>query len=146
MTDKSDMDETELRNEYGMPPVADLKGANNRGNIHQAVDNSVNKALPWVAFSWFLSGGSIIGLIIMALLMPRIIESEVAKGVAQSQASSSKEVASARADLSILMATVKADTTAIANTGREHARVALDKIEQTQTQLGAKGLIKVETH
>lgn len=34
----------------------------------------------------------------------------------------------------------------VANAGREHARIALDKVEQTQVQLGSKGLIDIEQH
>lgn len=47
-------------------------------------------------------------------------------------------------DAKVQAGTARAE--AIANSGREHARIALDKVEQTQIQLGAKGLIKVETH
>lgn len=99
--------------------------------ITSSVDQSVNKALPWVAFSWFLSGGAIIGLFLLALLVPHIIQSMVQKGIAEFQASIAQQIA---------------DISATANTGRQDARIALDKVEQTQTQLGAKGLIQPSTH
>jgi hypothetical protein len=39
--------EQDERNDWGLPPVsADVPY--NRGNVHQAVDNSVNKPMPWV--------------------------------------------------------------------------------------------------
>lgn len=53
-------------------------------------------------------------------MMPMIIDAKVQAGVA-------------RAEM-------------VANAGREHARIALDKVEQTQVQLGAKGLIDIEQH
>lgn len=53
-------------------------------------------------------------------MMPMVIDSKVQAGVAKAEM--------------------------VANTGREHARIALDKVEQTQVQLGAQGLIKIEQH
>jgi len=131
------------RNDYGLPIVA-ADAQDNRGNFNQQVE--INKALPWVAFSWFLSGGAIIGLFLMALLMPKLIDAGVAKAVSEARANASIELNDAKAQFGIQLAQVKSDATAIANTGREHARIALDKVEQTQVQLGAKGLIKPETH
>ena len=131
----------EKRNTFGMPTV-DADAPHNRGNFHQEVDQSVNKALPWVAFSWLLSGGAIIGLILMSLMIPAYVDSKMAQAVSESRATMAVQVADAR----IAMAQQVADAKASANTAREHARIALDKVEQTQTQLGAKGLIKPETH
>lgn len=54
------------------------------------------------------------------IMMPTIIDAKVQAGVA-------------RAEMT-------------ANAGREHARIALDKVEQAQVQLGAKGLIRIEQH
>jgi hypothetical protein len=115
--------EADERNEFGLP-VARIIGGE-RSPLTGNIDQSVNKALPWVAFSWFLSGGAIIGLILMALLMPKIIDSEVAAGTAQARADMAQQAAEARA---------------IANTGREHARVALDKVEDFRTKLAEKGI------
>lgn len=117
-------DDGERRNAEGFP-IVEANVPANRGNFHQEVDQSSNKALPWVAFSWFLSGGAIIGLLVMALLMPQIIEAQVAKGVAQAKAEMAQQAAEAKA---------------IAATGREHARVALDKVEDVRTKLAEQGI------
>lgn len=62
-----------------------------------------------------------LGLFLMqTFLMPQIIDSKVAAGVARAEA--------------------------IAHTADTNARVALDKVEQTQVQLGAAGLVKPSTH
>jgi len=114
---------TDDRNEYGLPRIEVKASDYSAQETH--IDHSVNKALPWIAFSWFLSGGAIIGLILMALLMPKIIDSEVAAGTAQARADMAQQAAEARA---------------IANTGREHARVALDKVEDFRTKLAEKGI------
>lgn len=121
--------EPDLRNDWGLPPVEVT--AKERAYQTTHVDQSVNKALPYVAFSWLLSGGALLGLILMALLIPQLIDSKVAAGVA---------------DAKTAMAQQAADAKATAQTAKEHARVALDKIEQTQVQLGANGLIKPSTH
>lgn len=118
----STADEDE-RNEYGMP-VASIRGGE-RSPITGNIDQSVNKALPWVAFSWFLSGGAVIGLIMMALLMPQIIEAQVAKGVAQAKAEMAQQAATANA---------------AANESRVHARIALDKVEDFRAKLAEKGI------
>lgn len=52
------------RNEWGLPPVV-TDAPNNRGAISQQVDNSVNKALPWVVLVAIVScsmAGAAIGL------------------------------------------------------------------------------------
>lgn len=110
--------EEEGRNEFGLPVTANAPS--NRGNFHQAVDNSVNKALPWVAFSWGLAFFAIGMIVVILAAAPAYIDAKVAAGVAPAMAT--------------------------ANTAREHARVALDKVEQTQVQLGAKGLVQPSTH
>lgn len=117
------------RNEYGYP--AAHVTAHERANQTTNVDQSVNKALPWVAFSWFLSGGALVGLIMMAILMPNLIESAVGKGVAQAKADMAQEIA---------------DTRATANAGREHARIALAEVQEANAQLKAKGLISAASH
>lgn len=120
----------DTRNEYGLPVTATVP--DNRGNFHQAVDNSVNKALPYISFSWFLSGGALIGLIFMAVLMPQIIEAQVAKGVAQAKAEMAQQVEEAKA---------------AANSGRIDGRVALDKVDSMREKLAEKGIkINLDGH
>lgn len=56
------------RNDWGLPPVT-AEASNNRGNFHQAVDQSVNKALPWVVLVAIVSctmGGLALGISIGA--------------------------------------------------------------------------------
>lgn len=126
---RPDADDDE-RNEWGLPPVL-ADAPYNRGAINQQVDQSVNKALPYVAGSWLLSGLAIGGVLLLALLMPYLIDSKVAAGVADAKSA---------------MAQQAADAKATAQTAKEHARVALDKVEQTQVQLGANGLVQPSTH
>lgn len=121
--------ETEERNEFGLPPISVT--AHEKANQHTEIDNSVNKALPWVAFSWFLSGGAIIGLVLMALLMPEIIDSRVAAGIAEARAGMEERLA---------------ETKQIANAGREHGRIALSEVERANAELAAKGLIRKAEH
>lgn len=121
--------EDDERNEYGLPAIEVT--AHERANQTTNVDQSVNKALPYVAWSWLLSGLAIGGVLLLAVLMPLLIDSKVAAGVAQAREG---------------MAQQAADAKATAQTAKEHARVALDKVEQTQVQLGAKGLVQPSTH
>lgn len=121
--------EAEIRNEWGLPPVEVT--AHERANQTTHVDQSVNKALPWVAFSWFLSGGAIIGLVLMALLMPQIIAAQVAKGVAEARAEISKDVSAAAEQ---------------ANSARTFGRLANEKSDRVLAQLEARGLVKQENH
>jgi ABC-type phosphate/phosphonate transport system substrate-binding protein len=104
--------EEDLRNEYGMPVSAHVP--DNRGNFHQAVDNSQNKALPWIAFSWFLSGAALIGVMLMAVLMPQMMDAKVKAGVAASEER--------------------------ARTSDVNARIALDKVEDFRAKLAEKGI------
>lgn len=120
--------EADERNAWGLPRVT-AEAPDNRGNFHQHVE--LNKALPWVAFSWFLSGGAIVGLILMALLMPEIIDSRVAAGIADARAGMSKEVAAASEQ---------------ANSARTFGRLANEKADRVLAQLEARGLVKQENH
>lgn len=122
-------DDIEERNSEGFP-VVEAHVPANRGNFHQQVDNSrgKNDALPWISFSWLLSGLSLGCVIIMALLMPRIIDSKVSEGIAQARESMAQQAATANA---------------VANEARVHSRVALDKVEDVRTALAEKG-IKIE--
>lgn len=83
------------------------------------------RLLPWIAFSWLLSGGAVIGVILMALMMPHIIDAKVSSGVSDAKAS---------------IATQTAEANATAQTARTHARVALDKVEDVRAKLAEKGI------
>lgn len=139
------------RNEFGFPSAHVT--AHERSNQTTHVDQSVNKALPWVAFSWFLSGGALVGLIVIAILVPSLIDSGVAKGVAEGRAAATQEVAAAKTDMFKQLAEARsemaqqlADTRATANAGREHARIALAEVQEANAQLKAKGLISAASH
>lgn len=106
------------RNEYGMPITANVP--HNRGNFHQAVDQSVNKALPWVAFSWLLSGLSIGMTVFMLAAAPAYIDAKVAAGSAKAEAT--------------------------AQTAKEHGRIALAEVERANAELAEKGLIRKADH
>lgn len=122
--------EAEDRNDWGFPAPIEVT-AHERANQNTQIDQSVNKALPWVAFSWFLSGGAIIGLFLMALMLPRFIESRVAQGVAEAKAASAQELANAKADMHL------ASTNSL---------LAKERMDRAVAQLEAKGLLKQETH
>jgi hypothetical protein len=63
-------------------------------------------------------------------MMPRIIDAEVAKGIAQAKAEMAQQVADAKAT---------------ADAGATDGRLALDRVEKTVAKLEAKGLVK-ESH
>ncbi len=99
MNSPVDMIESERRNKAGYPdlshgpmtrPRARVEcapgGAITGNTLYQGTDNSTNKALPWIAFSWFLSGGAIIGLIIWSIVAPSLIDSRVEARVAKAEA------------------------------------------------------------
>lgn len=121
--------DAEARNDWGFPPVEVT--AHERANQTTQIDQSVNKALPWVAVSWFLSGGAIIGLIVMALLMPEIIAARVAEGIAGAKAEMSESVAAANET---------------ANSARTFGRLANEKSDRVLAQLEARGYVKQENH
>jgi hypothetical protein len=59
---------------------------NGNGGVYAPVDASQNKALPWIVFSWFLSGGALIGLVILSIVAPSLIDSRVEARVARAEA------------------------------------------------------------
>lgn len=126
--------EDDPRNDWGLPTPIEVT-AHERSNQTTKVDvdnsNRKNDALPWVAISWFLSGGAIIGLILMALLMPEVIDGRVAAGISDARAGMEERLA---------------ETKQIANTGREHGRIALSEVERANAELAAKGLIRKAEH
>ena len=65
------------------------------------------------------------------VLAAQLIDAKIAKGNAEVTASVQQQIAHAQET---------------AQAAKEHARVALDKVEQTQVQLGAKGLVQPSTH
>lgn len=67
----------------------------------------------------------------MELTMSVVVDAKVKAGMAEVRGAVAQDVADAKAS---------------ANTARQDARIALDKVEQTQTQLGAKGLVQPSTH
>lgn len=125
------LSDDDSRNEWGLPLIEVT--AQPLAAQHTQIDasNRKNDALPWVAISWLLSGIAIGGMLLMAITNPQMVDAKVAAGVAEA-----KEA----------MADKAAEAKAIAQAGKEHARVALDKVEQTQVQLGAKGLVQPSTH
>lgn len=69
-----------------------------------------------------------IGLVIM---MPIVIEAKVQAGIERARADMQEQVAEAKQ---------------IANTGREHGRIALSEVERANEELAGKGLIRRATH
>lgn len=151
MSAASDMHESEDRDGYGYPPLSEFcvtgkpviasdgavrdTVAPTVKDIHAPLtgdfSNRKNDALPWVALT-LIFGVLSLGMIVTTLVAaPAYIDAKIKAGIAEAKAELAQPVADAKA---------------AANTAREHARVALDKVEQTQTQLGARGLIKVDTH
>jgi hypothetical protein len=77
-----------------------------------------------------------LGAILIAVpLVLIVMDAKVQAGSADVRASVQQQISAGAAD-----------SRAVAQAAKEHARVALDKVEQTQVQLGAKGLIQPSTH
>lgn len=93
------------------------RGSRNRRYSPSAHVEVHDKAGLYVAVIAAVLTGVAIGALMM---VPALIDSKVAAGVAKAEAT--------------------------AQAAKEHARVALDKVEQTQVQLGAKGLVQPSTH
>lgn len=70
--------------------------------------------MPWIAFSWFLAGGAIIGLAVQVVMSPQITDSKIAAGIAPAEER--------------------------ARTADVNARVALDKVEDFRAKLAEKGI------
>lgn len=105
-------EDEDSRNEFGYP-AANIH-AHERAYQNTTVDQSVNKALPWVAFSWFLAGAALIGVLLLALLMPQIMDAKIKAGVAASEER--------------------------ARTADVNSRIALDKVEDFRAKLAEKGI------
>lgn len=104
--------EDDIRNEYGLPPISVM--ARERSYQTTNVDQSVNKALPWVAFSWFLAGAALIGVLLLAVLMPQMMDAKIKAGVAASEER--------------------------ARTADVNSRISLDKVEDFRAKLAEKGI------
>lgn len=87
------MYEAEARDAWGNPlgacptrPVASVSGARapTTANIDQSMGK--NEKLPWVAFSWFLSGAALIGVLLLAWFVPIMIDAKVKSGSAKCEA------------------------------------------------------------
>lgn len=124
--------EPERRNRYGFPIAA---VPNNSGTLNQEIDasNRKNDALPWVAFSWFLSGGAVVGLIIMAIMQPRMLESAVNEAVALARADTVQQIASLNAVISDLKVT--------AQSAKQDSKIAITETNKALAELKQKKLI-----
>lgn len=88
-------------------------------NSPQAVVN--DRTGLFIAIFALAMAGLALGISVTSfVIVPQMIDAKVAAGMAEAKAT--------------------------ANAAREHARIALDKVEQTQVQLGAKGLVQPSTH
>lgn len=119
------------RNEWGLPRI--LVNAHPMAAQHTEIDNSnrKNDALPWIAMSWLLSGIAIGGIFLMAMMLPRFIESRVQQGVADAKAASAQELADAKAEMHL---------------SATNALLAKDRADKMAAALEARGLIKLENH
>jgi len=95
-------------------------GWQHRGNggVYAPIDASSNKSLPWIVFSWFLSGGSIIGLILLAIILPSYVDSKIEGRVAKAEA--------------------------IAELARRDASISKDMVDLDRAKLKAKEELKHE--
>lgn len=89
------------------------------------------KYVPYLMMCCLMSGISLALVIGVMVFVPMLIESKVAERNAALETRLAEKSASVQAG--VLSA-------------RQDARIALDKIEQTQVQLGAKGLVFPSTH
>lgn len=78
MSSSEDMAACECRNGAGYPVIGQ------RSNINGSVDNSTNKALPWVVLIAVLASLALMGV----LMMPMVIDAKVRAAVAPAEAKS----------------------------------------------------------
>lgn len=97
----------------------------------QRVDHHDHGSKALATLAVVLGSVALGGLAVSVPLVLLLMGTMVREGGAETRATVQEQVAESRA---------------IAQAAKEHARVALDKIEQTQVQLGAKGLVQPSTH
>lgn len=100
----------------------DQRGSRNRRYSPSANVVMHDKSSLYVAVIAAVIGALALGALMMT---PRIIDAEVAKGMAQAKAEMAQQAADAKAS---------------ADAGRQHARVALDKVEDFRAKLAEKGI------
>lgn len=97
-------------------------------NSPQAHASVQDRAGLYIAIVALILATLSIGLV---LTMPVIVEAKVQAGIERVRADVQQQVATAQAT---------------ANTGREHARIALSEVERANAELAAKGLIRKAEH
>ena len=111
------MPDPNMHRDEGRNRIVDSRVYDNKAPIQQVHDHgSKAHALAALIIGSVSFGGLLLAIPLLILLM----DAKVTAGAAKAEAT--------------------------AQTAKEHARVALDKIEQTQVQLGAKGLVQPSTH
>lgn len=101
------------------------------GSNAKVVHMESSKLVPWLMLSCIVSALAL-GLVIANMVFaPQIIDAKLDARMAQLRAETAQQTEQAKA-------------TALA--GNQHARIALDKVELIQIQLGQNGLIKTESH
>lgn len=92
MTD-IDMEDCELRDQFGNPPIASGRDTNHASGASVVMVDSA-RLLPLVMLSCFLSGGALFAVIMVAWLLPGTIQANIRADLA-------KDVAMAQADVGV---------------------------------------------
>lgn len=102
--------------------------SSNSGPVAKADAHVHDRTGLYLAIIAFGLAALCLGLFLMqTFMMPQIIDAKVQAGIADAKATMQQQVA---------------DATAIAQAGKEHARIALDEVQRANAQLEAKGLIR----
>lgn len=116
-------------------PRAVVSKAETHGDSSPAVIN-VEKLGPWLIIVTFTLGATLCALVMILYFGPTYVDAMIEKSVAQ-----------AETRIRIDVAKDTADAKAVAHTAETHARVALDKVETAETELGKKGInIRTDGH
>jgi hypothetical protein len=106
-------------------------------NIDDSVGNDSNVQKVVFVESKFVMLACVIAALALGLVIANMVQ--------QPQITDAK-IDARMAELRAEMADRNAEAKAIATSGKQDARIALDKVEQTQVQLGAKGIVFPSTH
>ena len=85
MNATTDMEDCELRDQFGNPPIASGRDTNHASGASVVMVDS-SRLLPLVMLSCFLSGGAVLGVLLLALLLPPLIDSRAEARVARAEA------------------------------------------------------------
>jgi hypothetical protein len=120
---------------------------NNSGTSAKAAGGSVHqtetpKYVPYLMLSCLLSGIAVALVIGLMVFVPMLIDARVEARMAELRQVTTQQLMDTRLAIAQQVADAKATSAA----GTQHARIALDKVELLQIQLGQKKFINTADH